>query len=455
MKRVVSMLLVLALLVPCMGMAEQTSENARKYVMRWSATPEGLQTYLDNGGFEGSGVEMLASAASALLNTLTLELVSDGEACFLAALLQDTEAMNIFVDVQEGGYFATSIFPNIAFPLDTNAEWRLAREITQTRLQQLDWVAMKNEAQKRLEAFADAHEEMLERGLFDGDAYTGCDMYRALYFDDQALTTLTDEMLTAFAPLVQLLEMCGMDVCEWFRERNEEAARLNATEYELILSYREEQLMGIDFLVVQNQQGLVMISVGIPYEGDPWHDEGEWEILVTLPMPEWLVEHHILLCAQEEDNQRSLSILSREYHTLQWFSVEEMENGNGTLDKRFVFNGLLTTQEDGSWAVEKEDQLTDFFYGIVQSKAKLNYDAGTNGLLGEAHVYSGINHEEAWQWQLSSEEAAMPEMTYDMVVDLENMSEAEENALQQDTKDFALKLLQLLPPELLVLLLYL
>lgn len=448
MKRIVSVLMLVLLLMPA-GRAENEGSTPVRYVLSWTASEEGILSYLENGGFEGEGLSNLASVASALMNALSMELICQENALYFGVRMQDREVLNLYHDATDGGLICSSLFPGVGLRFGDGDE---ARESLEQLPEEINWAQIANGVTESLGAFLQAHETQVESGRFVGDTYVDCDMCRIVNFDDRDIAEFLDEQMESLAPLKTLLEAYDMgELFAWLEDKNIEAARQNVYQYDVVIAYREGQVIGADFVVYRGEEPMMALSAGFPYEGDTRHTMGQTEILLTVPLYPWLVEHQVVFRAEQTENQWTLQISSNEYLTATWLSTEELEADQTNLLRRFVVKGTVDTQPDGNMSIRVEDQLTDPDYGIVQSRTDMNLDTDKETIEGEMKVYAGIKRKEAWGWKLTCTDGVMPEVPCETVIGIDEDSERWEEALSQGTSDLMIKLMQSLPAEVIML----
>lgn len=249
MKRLFSLLLVLALVCPMLAHAESDS---MELTVSFEADEEAMEAYLDAVGHETEKTT-LAKGCAELLNMLSFRWRMQENAQDMAIDLKGETILRLQMVLDDSTMLSYySLFPGYAI----RSEW--SEDETA-----YDWDAL-------MKALFDAAEDGLtlfdckeEKGSFAGDAYEGGDTRLLYSFDDRDLALIVRDMLRMdeIADLAAWLEMPD-EAFDDMLETSEDAAWANVYRYQLGKVLADGQMVGTSLMVLRDDEPVLTLSLG-------------------------------------------------------------------------------------------------------------------------------------------------------------------------------------------------
>lgn len=246
MKRLLSLLLVLALVCPLTAHAESDS---LELTVSFEADEEAMEAYLEAVGLEKENAT-LAKGCAELLNILALRWRMQENAEDLAIDLKGETILRLQTVLDDSTMLSYySLFPGYAIRSELDEE-------------AYDWDALI----KALLSAADSGLKMVEckeeKGSFAGDAYEGGDTRLLYSFDDRDLALMMRDILRMdeIADLAAWLEMPD-EALDDMLETSDEAARKNAYRYQLGKMLADEQMIGTSLTVLRGDEPVLTLSL--------------------------------------------------------------------------------------------------------------------------------------------------------------------------------------------------
>lgn len=457
-QRILCVLLSVLLLLPAVSLAEGT--EAIQFDMTWEANEDGVQTYLENRGFAPDTRDALTRAMTALMNTLSLHMGVQSTGAYAAVSIDEACLLDLSMELgKKAGLIRSNMFPGMAISITDDGKPDIA-----TALLALDWQSMEDKLLHSLDLFLSDTTVRASKENTEGDVYTGGGMCVTMEFDDRRLAAWLNELALLMEPVTTTLKeyelLTDADLQAFFA-KNQQVAQENQFMYEFRCVFRSssmEEFIGIELFAFTEEYTEAILSIGIPYEGDPRHTRGEVELLFSYGADEWVREQHVLVWLEETDGRESIHLEATQYHTDEWQLVETLKAAGEELrDWHFTASaGQAVSKDRASSAYTGQTRLEVAGKGLIESEHEYTVTEEPFQLHAETRVYAGNERKLAWIWRADAADAeartfASPSET---VVDITEMESSEllNEAIEKAGVQMGVTLLQHLPPELLMLL---
>lgn len=230
-------------------------------------------------------------------------------------------------------------------------------------------------------------------------------------------------------------------------------------EFQCVFKSNMEGLIGIDLIAFTEEYTEAILSIGIPYQGDPRHTRGETELLFSYGTDAWVIEQHMLFWPEEVDGQKSVHLEATQYHTDEWQLVEDLQAAGEELrDWRFTASaGQAAPKDNATRAYTGQTRLELAGGDLIESEHEYAVTEEPFQLHGETRVYAGADKKHAWTWRADTTEAEGRTFapSSETVVDITEMDDSAlfDEAVEKAGVELGVTLLQHCPPELLMLVL--
>lgn len=260
MKKLLALFLAL-LLLPAAALAEAIS-----YELTIAADEANMTAVLTASGAYDDD---MASAIAALLNGTSLKVIAQENGGSLALTVAGTPLLDATVLADEMDMTLTSTLAEgyaITLPIEVV---ELMGEVLTPAAQQVDWLALLEEALAAASIQAEGIAVTSVRGSFSGHAYTGgvyCDTYT---FDDAQIAAilsalLTDELSIHLQEAASLLGLNGVELLLQIAQKHEQVAADNAYRYIVRVVYdARREPIGASAVVLQGDSQLGTLSIGM------------------------------------------------------------------------------------------------------------------------------------------------------------------------------------------------
>lgn len=272
MKRLLAFLL--ALMLPCAAFAE-TDAYVFEAVMTVDSEnfPEYLTNMLLPGLPEDMPVDagMLGSALSRLANGLGVRFTSQENAWLFELLVKESALIDFTIHLDESGnqyLLCSSLMPDYAIAIPYEAE-----EGSPSPADSADWSAAFSGAANRIFLWIISLDCTESDGNFSGDAYEGGVHETVWRFDDADLATLLSELTSnELQPLVsavsQFLETDEQSMVDQLASLHQEVADRNEYAYVLRAVNNEyDELIGLSLTVNRGEAQVYTASIGFNDDG--------------------------------------------------------------------------------------------------------------------------------------------------------------------------------------------
>jgi len=455
-QRILCVLLSALLLLPAVSLAEET--EAIQFDMSWEASEDGVQAYLENRGLAPETRDALTRAATALMNALSLRMGVQRTGAYATLSMNDACLMDFSVELgEEVGLIRWNLIPGLAISIADDGKPDIG-----TALLALDWQSLGDKLEKSLDNFVSNTMVDISREPRDGDVYEGGQVCATMEFDDRQLAAWLDELVLLMEPVTTVLEAYGWlseeDLLDFFA-KNQLVAEENQFMYNVCFVYRSlmDGIIGIDLVAFTEEYTEALLSIGLPYEGDPRHPHGEMEFLFSYGADAWVMEQHALMWAEEHEGKKAIHLEAAQYHTDEWQPVDALQaDGEELRDWRFTASvGQAAPADNATSAYSGQTRLELAGEGLIESEHKLCLTEEPFQVHAETSVFAGSDRKHAWTWHVDASEAeartfAQPSET---IVDATEIDESAliDEAIEKAGIEVGVTLLQHMPPELIML----
>ncbi len=430
MKRLLSLLLVLALVCPLTAHAESDS---LELTVSFEANEEAMEAYLDAVGHEAENAA-LAKGCAELLNMLSFRCRLQENAEDWAIDLKGETLLRLQTVLDDSTMLSySSMFPGYAI----RSEWDEDDET-------YDWDALVKALYAMMEDDLSLLDCKEEKGSFAGDAYEGGDTRLLYSFDDRDLALIVRDLLRMdeIVDFAAWLEMPD-EALDDMMETSEEAARENAYRYQLGKVLADGQMIGTSLTVLRDDEPVLTVSLA-------WENDAICRVVLGYGLPNGVGYDDVRWTVDDRSSSMTVRIDYNRYEASADESFSAAQAAGQPLIKGEGEIILRAENDDLVWH-------SDFMMKRQEGQAVLSKcdwaisESGLNNGLWSVSV-DGVETP-AWICTISTQESEPVELPASNVVILDEgdteYHEGFQDAVTEAGTALGLQLIRLLPAELL------